>query len=78
MDWWTNSKNFAGLKKYCDNHKYEYSCIDGVKVFVPNGWALVRASNTGPNLTLRFESTTESGLKKIKEEFMGVVQILQK
>ena len=77
----TDEKKFeivAGLKKYCDNHKYEYSCIDGVKVCVPNGWALVRASNTGPNLTLRFESTTESGLKKIKEEFMGVVQILQK
>lgn len=77
----TDEKKFKiveDIKKYCDNHSYEYSTIDGIKVFVPNGWALIRASNTGPNLTLRFESTTESGLKKIKEEFMGVVDIFQK
>lgn len=77
----TDDKKFKiveGIKRYCDNHKYEYSTIDGIKAFVPNGWALVRASNTGPNLTLRFEATTESSLKKIKEEFMGAVDILQK
>ncbi len=77
----TDAKKFnivEGIKRYCDNHKYDYSTIDGIKAFVPNGWALVRASNTGPNLTLRFESTTEAGLKKIKEEFMGAVDILQK
>ena len=34
--------------------------IDGVKVLFDDGWALVRASNTGPNLTLRFEATNET------------------
>lgn len=77
----TDVKKFEiveGIKKYCDTQKYEYSTVDGIKVFKDNGWALVRASNTGPNLTLRFESKTESGLKKIQKEFMDVLSILQK
>lgn len=67
-----------GVKKYADQHKYTYSEVDGVKIFKDNGWALVRASNTGPNLTLRFEANTEKELKKIQEEFMAVLDILQK
>ena len=43
-----------------------------------NGWALVRASNTGPNLTLRFEATTAARLHAIKKEFMGMVEMLNK
>ena len=77
----TDAKKFEiveGIKKYCDSHHYNYSTIDGVKVHKDNGWALVRASNTGPNLTIRFEANSENNLKKIQKEFMGVVSILQK
>ena len=35
--------------------------------------ALVRASNTGPNITVRFEAKTEEKLEKLKEEFIGVL-----
>ena len=35
-----------------------------------DGWALVRASNTGPNITMRFEATTEKRLEEIKR-FVG-------
>lgn len=66
------------VRAYCDTHQYTYNTIDGIKVFFPKGWALVRASNTGPNLTLRFEAETESELKKIQKEFMNVLEILQK
>jgi phosphomannomutase len=59
-------------------HHYEYTTVDGVKVIKKDGWALLRASNTGPNLTLRFESTTERGLKRIQSEFMDVLGILEK
>ena len=45
--------------------------IDGVKAKFDDGFALVRASNTGPNITSRFEATTESRLNQIKEEFEG-------
>ena len=48
--------------------------IDGIRVTYPDGWALVRASNTGPNLTLRFESKTAEGLKAIDEEVMGILR----
>lgn len=77
----TDQKKFQiveGVKKYCDTHNYEYSTIDGLKIFKGNSWALVRASNTGPNLTLRFESTTEHGLKSIQKEFMDVLGILER
>ena len=47
--------------------------IDGVRVSFSDGWALVRASNTGPNLTLRFEALNEKRLDEIKEEFMDLV-----
>ena len=66
------------IKKYCDNNGYEYSTTDGVKAYLKNGWALVRASNTGPNLTLRFEATTAARLHAIKKEFMGMVEMLNK
>lgn len=77
----TDDKKFGivdGIKKYCDTQGYKYLTIDGVKVIKEDGFALVRASNTGPDLTLRFESTTEKGLEKIQKEFMDVLDILQK
>src|SRR5207248_4822176 len=32
--------------------------VDGVRVIYPDGWGLVRASNTQPALVLRFEAKT--------------------
>jgi len=51
--------------------RHEALEIDGIRATFPDGWALVRASNTGPNLTLRFESKTEEGLEAIREEVLG-------
>ena len=44
--------------------------IDGVRVEFPDGWGLVRASNTTPSLVLRFEADTEKALIRIKDEFI--------
>ena len=41
--------------------------IDGVRIEYPDGWGLVRASNTQPALVLRFEAKTESRLAEIRE-----------
>jgi phosphomannomutase/phosphoglucomutase len=41
--------------------------IDGVRVLFPDGWGLIRASNTQPALVLRFEATSEAALKRIRE-----------
>ncbi|MCM8818582.1 MAG: phosphomannomutase, partial [Candidatus Omnitrophica bacterium] len=44
-----------------------------VKVYYPNGWALLRASNTQPALVVRIEGETEEVLNNIKKEFLQVV-----
>jgi len=46
---------------------YEVIDIDGARIKFPDGWALVRASNTQPSLVLRFESDTEENLQKIRD-----------
>ncbi len=43
--------------------------IDGVRVEFPDGWALLRASNTQPVLVLRFEATSESKLQEYQNLF---------
>jgi phosphomannomutase/phosphoglucomutase len=42
--------------------------VDGVRVIYPEGWSLLRASNTQPVLVLRFEALTRAGLEAIREE----------
>lgn len=61
------------IKKYSTENNYKILTIDGCKALFDDGSALVRASNTGPNITMRFEATTEERLKEIKEEFESVL-----
>ena len=57
------------MHQYCLRKKYSFLTIDGVKVKFDDGFALVRASNTGPNITMRFEATTEQRLRELQDEF---------
>jgi phosphomannomutase / phosphoglucomutase len=43
--------------------------IDGVRADWPDGWGLVRASNTTPVLVLRFEADNTVALKRIQQVF---------
>ena len=61
------------IKEYCEEKKYKTLLIDGVKVFFEDGTALVRASNTGPNITTRFEAKTTKRLEEIKTEFITLI-----
>ncbi len=45
------------------------STIDGLRVDWPDGWGLVRASNTTPVLVLRFDADTEDALARIQQAF---------
>ncbi len=47
--------------------------IDGVRVVYPDGWALVRPSNTGPLIVLRFEASSETRLQEIQDYVSGVI-----
>jgi phosphomannomutase/phosphoglucomutase len=47
--------------------RYETIDIDGARVLFPGGgWGLVRASNTNPYLTLRFEAHTDAEIEAMK------------
>jgi phosphomannomutase / phosphoglucomutase len=43
--------------------------IDGVRVEWPDGWGLVRASNTEPLLVLRFEAKTQERVNQLQQAF---------
>ena len=47
----------------------EKTTLDGLRVDFAKGWGLVRASNTSPALTLRFEADNASGVEQIKALF---------
>ena len=52
----------------------ELSEIDGVRITYDDGaWALVRASNTGPVIVLRFEAPSEERLEQIRGEVEAVI-----
>lgn len=66
----------AKVGEYAKEKGYNFLTIDGIKVLFDDGWALVRASNTGPNITARFESRTKSRLEEIENEFTSLVNSL--
>ena len=43
--------------------------VNGARVYMEDGWGLVRASSNTPSLVLRFEAKTQSGLEKIQAVF---------
>ncbi|MCS5568298.1 MAG: phosphomannomutase/phosphoglucomutase, partial [Pseudomonadales bacterium] len=47
----------------------EIATIDGIRVDYEDGWGLIRASNTSPVLTLRFEAQSKEALMRIKDTF---------
>jgi len=46
---------------------YRIIDVDGVRVTFPDGWGLIRASNTQPLLVLRFEAKTPERLEEIRK-----------
>ncbi len=48
---------------------YKMLDINGARVYMEDGWGLVRASSNTPTLVLRFEAKTQEGLEKIKKVF---------
>lgn len=61
------------IKQYCLKSGFKIIDIDGVRVEFKDGWALVRYSNTGPNITARFEAQTPEMLDKLQKTFLGLI-----
>jgi phosphomannomutase/phosphoglucomutase len=47
---------------------YDVNTIDCVRIAYPDGWALLRASNTQPVLVMRFEASTPEALASYQDE----------
>ena len=68
-------KKFALVQRAQEWFKARYQAVtvDGVRVVFPDGWGLVRASNTQPLLVLRFEAKTAERLAEIEALVRGKV-----
>ena len=67
-----DDKKFAIAERATEYFRKHYDVIDvdGVRIQFPDGWGLIRASNTQPALVLRFEAPS---LEKLKE-YRAVVE----
>jgi len=68
----TESHKFAvieRLEKDGDFGDGTITSIDGVRVDFADGWGLIRASNTSPVLSLRFEADGQGALERIQKVF---------
>lgn len=54
--------------------RYQIIDVDGARILFPEGWGLVRASNTGPELIVRCEGNTPEALDKIKSELFAYLK----
>ncbi len=58
--------------------EFEVSTVDGVRVRFPDGWALVRASNTQPILVTRYEASSPEKLREIQQFVEAEIERLMK
>jgi len=65
------SRKFAAItevqERLAQQRDLDVESMDGVRVNTPDGWWLLRASNTQDVLVARAESTTEEGLERLKK-----------
>lgn len=61
------------LKKYLRKKGYHFSTIDGAKIRFKNGWALVRASNTAPQITIRYEGDTKKDFIEVRNRLKAIL-----
>lgn len=71
-------QKFALINKLANDNNFadgNIITIDGLRVEFEDGWGLVRASNTAPSLTLRFEANDEKTLKDIERKFRKALAV---
>ena len=70
-------KIVSRVEDYAKEKGYNYLTIDGVKVLYDDGFALVRKSNTTPNITTRYEAKTKERLEEITNEYNSLLDKLK-
>ena len=77
----SEQRKFDVIDEFAENAMFHtggatVTAIDGIRVDYPDGWGLLRASNTSPMLSLRFEADNEPALDRIQAVFdMALVEI---
>lgn len=66
------------VEEYCQDKGYNYITIDGVKILYDDGFALVRKSNTTPNITTRYEAKSKERLEEIASEYNKLLDKIKK
>ena len=61
------------IKKELEPFGHQINDIDGIRITFDDGWVLIRASNTGPNLIFRAEATSKEKLKEYQEKYLELI-----
>ena len=68
-----DTRKFAVIEEVAERLRAsgaKVAAIDGVRVATPDGWWLLRASNTQAVLVARCEATSDEGLERLKGELV--------
>lgn len=72
-----DEKKFSIIERLKQKFAAEHSnvdTLDGIRVNLPNGWFLVRASNTEPKIRITMEADSQQSLEDIKNRFSAAIQ----
>lgn len=62
--------------RYQETH--QMITIDGLRILFPDGWALIRSSNTQPVIVMRFEASSQEALSFIRDEVESMLHNVMK
>lgn len=65
-------KKATFMARFCQKANFDdgsVTLLDGLRVDFPDGWGLVRASNTTANIVMRFEGKDEAVINRIQQQF---------
>lgn len=73
-----DDRKFSLVAKFLEKARKKYPAsdildIDGARIKAHGGWGLIRASNTGPVLVLRFEAPDRASLQRIRDDFASLI-----
>ncbi|CAA0102626.1 Phosphomannomutase/phosphoglucomutase [Zhongshania aliphaticivorans] len=71
-----DDRKFALIETFIEHQNFSDAAlidIDGLRAEFRHGWGLIRASNTGPAITLRFEADSEASMARIQNEFKDLL-----
>jgi phosphomannomutase/phosphoglucomutase len=73
----SEGEHFTVIKELVQRARFpdaKLTTIDGLRADFPDGFGLVRASNTTPVLVFRFEGDNQEALDRIQKRFRELVQ----